>query len=87
MREMGAEADMYDVRSVTSSFSRAILKIFPNIFKKKTKKYYEKIIEQNRGKDYDFILFVKCDMTPISILRKMRIEYPNAKICLNLWNR
>jgi hypothetical protein len=86
MREMGAEADMYDVRSVTSSFSRAILKIFPNIFKKKTKKYYEKIIEQNRGKDYDFILFVKCDMTPISILRKMRIEYPNAKICLNLWD-
>lgn len=86
MREMGAQADMYDVRSVVSPVSRAILKIFPNIFKRKTEKYYEKIIGQNRGKDYDFILFVKCDMTPISILQRMRVEYPNAKICLNLWD-
>lgn len=86
MREMGAEVDMYDVRSITGAFDRALLKIFPAIFKKRSQKYYEEIIENNKGKDYDYILIVKCDMTPISILERFRNEYPNAKLCLNLWD-
>ena len=86
MREMGAEVDMYDVRSVTSAMDRALLKISPAFFKRRSQKYYEEIIEQNRSKDYDYILIVKCDMTPASILERFREVYPNAKLCLNLWD-
>ena len=86
MREMGAEVDMYDVRSVTGAFQRALLKISPAIFNGRSKRYYESIIEQNNDKDYDYILIVKCDMTPESILKKFREVYPNAKMCLNLWD-
>ena len=86
MREMGAEVDMYDVRSVTGAFDRALLKISPAIFKGKSQNYYEDIIEKNKDKDYDYILIVKCDMTPINILEKFRQVYPNAKLCLNLWD-
>lgn len=86
MREMGAEVDMYDVRSVTGAFERALLKISPAIFKKKSQKYYEEIIRKNKYKDYDFILIVKCDMTPANILEKFRAVYPHAKLCLNLWD-
>lgn len=86
MREMGAEVDMYDVRSVTSARDRALLKISPSIFRNKSLQYYENIIEANRKKDYDYILIVKCDMTPGSILEKFRKVYPHAKLCLNLWD-
>lgn len=86
MREMGAVVDMYDVRSVTSARDRALLKISPAIFRKRTLQYYEGIIEVNKNKDYDYILIVKCDMTPISILEKFRKVYPNAKLCLYLWD-
>ncbi len=86
MREMGAEVDMYDVRSVTKAFQRALLKIHPAIFKRTSLRYYENIIEQNKDKDYDYILIVKCDMTPASILKKFREVYPHAKLCLNLWD-
>lgn len=86
MREMGAIVDMYDVRSVTGSFQRALLKISPAFFIKKSLTYYEEILEANKEKDYDYILIVKCDMTPISILKKMRKYYPHAKMCLNLWD-
>lgn len=86
MREMGADVDMYDVRSVTNTFDRALLKISPAIFKSRSQKYYEKIIERHRGKNYDYILIVKCDMTPTNILKRFRMEYPNAKLCLNLWD-
>ncbi len=86
MREMGAEVDMYDVRSVTSALDRALLKVSPAIFKRRSQRYYEDIIEKHNGKDYDYILIVKCDMTPVNILERFRTEYPNAKLCLNLWD-
>lgn len=86
MEDMGASVDMYDVRSVTSAKDRALLKVSPKIFASKSQKYYEKIIETNKGKDYDYILVVKCDMTPESILERFRKEYPNAKLCLYLWD-
>ena len=86
MREMGAEVDMYDVRSVTSARDRALLKISPAFFKKRSLQYYEHIIEENKEKDYDYILIVKCDMTPASILDKFRKVFPHAKLCLNLWD-
>lgn len=86
IREMEAIVDMYDVRSVTGAFQRALLKVSPSIFKGKSIKYYESILEANKGKDYDYILIVKCDMTPISILEKLRMYYPHAKLCLYLWD-
>lgn len=84
MREMGADVDMYNVRSVSSAFHRALLKIHPAIFHLRSKRYYQSIIEQNRGKDYDYILIIKCDMTPIRILKQFRQEFPKAKISLYL---
>lgn len=86
MEELGMLVDMYDVRSVTSARSRALLKVFPAIFNKKSQRYYEEIITANAGKNYDYILIVKCDMTPENILMRFRKEYPNAKVCLYLWD-
>lgn len=86
MEAMGAAVDMYNVRSVTSATERALLKIVPKIFNSKNQKYYEKIIKENEGKKYDYILVVKCDMTPENILERFRKEYPNAKMCLYLWD-
>lgn len=86
MREMGAQVDMYDVRSVTGAFSRALLKITPSIFGRHSLDYYEKILEEHRGKDYDYILIVKCDMTPTVILEQIKSEFPRAKLCLYLWD-
>jgi hypothetical protein len=86
MNEMGAIVDMYDEKSVSEAWERALLKVTPKFFAYKTSKYYEKIISSNRKKNYDYILIVKCDMTPVSILKKFRTEYPNAKMCLYLWD-
>ena len=86
MENLGASVDMYDVRSITSARDRALLKILPVIFAKKSQKYYEDIIADNTAKDYDYILIVKCDMTPENILLRFRKEFPNAKMCLYLWD-
>ncbi len=86
MVKMGAIVDSYDVRSVKSAFSRGLLKINPAIFSVQSKHYYNRILNENKKKNYDYILFIKCDMTPLSILRKLKVEYPNAKMCLYLYD-
>ncbi len=86
MIEMGAIVDFYDVRSVTSAFEKALLKISPNIFTIKTSKYYDKILRENKGKDYDFVFIVKCDMISCQILDRIRKNYKNAFFCLYLWD-
>ncbi len=77
---------MYDERSVTSARDRALLKISPKFFGLKSQKYYEKIILENHGKDFDFIFVIKCDMIPEKILEQFRKEFPNAKLCLYLYD-
>lgn len=86
MREMGAIVDMYDSRCITSAVNRSLLKVFPNIFNNKSREYYDNILNKNKGKNYDYILIIKCDMTPISTLKQLRIEFPNAKLCLYLYD-
>lgn len=86
MEDLGAIVDLYNVRSVTSAKDRALLKISPLIFAKRSQKYYEKIICDNYEKNYDYILIVKCDMTPENILIRLRTVFPTAKICLYLWD-
>ena len=86
MEEMGAKVDCYDERSITSAIDKALLKISPKIFENKSKKYYENIINENKEKDYDYILIVKCDMTPKEVLQKFKEVFPKAKLCLYLWD-
>ncbi len=83
---MGATVDMYDVRSVTTARDRALLKIFPPLFLKNSKNYYDRILQKSKDKDYDYILIIKCDMTPVKTLKQMRELFPNAKLCLYLWD-
>lgn len=86
MRKLGAIVDMYDVRSVTNAFERALLKISPAIFNRRSQEYYEHILNENRNKNYDYIVVIKGDMTPENILKRFRTYFPNAKICLYLWD-
>lgn len=86
MEEMGAIVDFYNERSITKAIDRALLKIFPRIFKRKTKEYYRNILSENRNKNYDYIFIVKCEMVSEDILKEYRTVFQNAIFCLYLWD-
>ena len=85
MEELGAKVDFFDERSITSAFERALLKISPNIFEFKSRKYYRNIFKQ-KPKEYDYIFIIKAEMIPIIILQEIRVRYPSAKLCLYLYD-
>ncbi|QHE53730.1 capsular biosynthesis protein CpsH [Pontibacillus sp. HMF3514] len=86
MVQMGAEVDFFDERSITSSIEKALLKISPHIFQKKTICYYEDIFEKISSNNYDYILIIKCEMMPIETIKKLKELYPQAILCLYLYD-
>jgi hypothetical protein len=86
MEQLGATVDYYDARSISSYLEKAFLKISPDIFKNKTRRYFEEILSSNKTKDYDYVFIVKCDMISKDILQEMKITFKKAKFCLYLWD-
>lgn len=86
MIELGAKVDYFDARSITRAFQRALLKITPRIFDKKTEVYYAHILEQIKDKKYDYVFFVKCDMPTERVLDNYKQAFKDAKFCLYLWD-
>ena len=86
MRELGAIVDAYDARSVTKAWEKALLKVDTRIFNRKTEKYYADIYSRVRKTNYDYVLFVKCDMPTERILGNFRRHFKSAIFCLHMWD-
>lgn len=86
MRELGAVVDAFDVRSVTKASERALLKINPRLFDRKTEAYYAHIFSKVRDKRYDYVLVVKCDMPTERVLRLFKKRFRDAQFCLHMWD-
>lgn len=86
LERAGASVVFHDARSVTKSWERAVLKVFPAIFAKKSNNYFERIIDRYKNSDFDYILIIRCDMFSGKILRKLKSAFPNAKLCLYIWD-
>lgn len=86
MEELGAYVDLYDEMSIKNMYERAVLKVLPAIFKNKTEKYYGKILEDVKNIEYDYVLFIDCEMPTENVLRNYREEFSNSIFCLHLWD-
>jgi hypothetical protein len=86
MVELGAIVDFFDERSIKSSYERALLKINPRIFHKKTIDYYYQIINKISNVEYDYVFVIKCEMMPVEIIKKLKSLFSNATFCLYLYD-
>lgn len=86
MREEGAEVDFYSERPVSNTFGKIIVKFCPGLLIRQTEKYYSYIIDQNRGKQYDIILIIKCDTPTRKTLIDLKNAFPEAQLRLYLWD-
>lgn len=86
LKQLGAVVYYHDERSVTSTLGKALLKVNPSLFTGKTHKYYKQIIKEHRGEKFDYIFIVKCDMPDGKTLSNLKQAFPDAKMCLHLWD-
>ena len=86
MTELGATVSLYDEMSVKSAMERALLKVSSDIFRKKTERYYKDILDREKKTPFDIILFIDCEMPTECVLREYREAFPNARMCLHMWD-
>lgn len=86
MEKKGFKVFMHDERCIRKPISKALLKVVPFIFCLRSKRYYRKIIDEYREFDFDYILVIRCDMIPKSILVSFKKSFPRSKLCLYLYD-
>jgi len=86
MEHAGAAVYFYDARSVSKAWERAILKVSPLFFLRKSDNYFGKIISKHKHENFDYIFIVKCDMFSKKILKRLKTTFPKAKLCLHIWD-
>lgn len=86
LEAMGASVDWYDERVGESTFTKALVRINRNALALKIKRYYERIIEDTKAVDYDYIFFVNIEAATQGIIESLKQYHPNAKFILYEWD-
>lgn len=86
MEEFGAKVFFYDERPFNSSYEKTLLKVQPNIFAKKTERYFDSIFEEVSNINFDYIFFLKCETPTLKVMKKYRNHFKAAKFCLYMWD-
>lgn len=86
MEEMGAVVYFYDERPMKNSIFRALIKVAPSLFKTYSYNYFHNILELHKNNQIDYVLVIKSEMIPISILKEFKTYFKDAKKILYLYD-
>ena len=86
LSDNGYEVDLYDERPSNGFFGKTFIRLGFKIYRPVVKKYVERIIAENKDKDYDYILVVKGEVLWNYELTLLRKAFPNATFVLYLWD-
>ncbi len=86
LREMGARVDLYDERPDNSVITKIMLRYNIGLIRPKVNSYYNRIISQNKGNEYDFIFVIKSETVTPKIIEGLRAAFPKAELVLYLWD-
>ncbi len=86
LERKGALVDYFNDRPDNSFLTKSLVRIDRRLLAKKTNRYYENIIKVTNSHLYDYILIVRGEAISQSMLRKLRLTQPQARLCLYLWD-
>ena len=85
-RDAGFDVCLYDERPNKSFICKAALRFNLKFYKSFVKKYVKKIIDQNKDKQFEYVLVVKGEAIGEKEIEMLREAYPNAKMVLYFWD-
>ncbi|KIA86079.1 hypothetical protein [Kaistella jeonii] len=80
LTELGAEVDFYNERPSNSIFSKGIIRVKSDLYRRVINRYYQRIFKEIASKKYDFFLLIKGETIPFLFLEKFRERNPTAKM-------
>ncbi|MDO5617010.1 MAG: hypothetical protein Q4G16_12510, partial [Cruoricaptor ignavus] len=79
LQELGAEVDFYDERPSNSVLAKGLIRVNPKFYQWKINAYYRKILQEIKGKHYDFFLLIKGEAVPFFFLEELKRSHPKTQ--------
>ena len=86
LKKMGANVDFFDERPSNNAVTKAILRINKAFLASKIRRYYKSILKDIQSNEYDYILIIKPEGIPKSVISILRKLNPKAKVVIMLWD-
>ncbi|WP_225419640.1 lipopolysaccharide biosynthesis protein [Lapidilactobacillus wuchangensis] len=86
LESMGAEVLFFDERPSNTTLGKSLLRINRKLMEPLVKKYYEKIIKEISGQQFDYILICQAEATPLFFLDFLDKHYQDSHKVLYLWD-
>lgn len=86
MESLGAIVEYYDERMEPTNLEKIIIRINKNILNSKIEKYYKKIRENSKNKNYDYVFIITPETITRKILKNIKNDNQNAKFILYMWD-
>lgn len=86
LERRGAKVFWFDERVSESTLTKILVRINRNAISSMISRYYERIIEQTRDVDFDYIFFINIEAANQSIINDLKGAHPDAKFILYEWD-
>ena len=86
MLAMGADVDYICDKPNNGAICKTLGRIKFKPYMKTIRDYYSKCIRERAHKQYDFILSIRGEYTPVESLDELKSTFPDAKIILYMWD-
>lgn len=86
LESLGASVVLCDDRPSNNSLIKGIIRVKRNLIKPFIERYFDRILENNKDADFDFVFFVKGESASVHSLERLKLRYQNAKFILYLWD-
>ena len=86
MKELGAEVDYIHDKPDEGFATKSLGRIGVGFYQDKLNDYYKLVLTPLKDRDYDFVLVLRGEYTPVDSIKLLREYYPNAKMVLYIWD-
>lgn len=86
LEEAGALVDYFDERPSNSTFTKGIIRIKREVYKSRIDQYYQRILKEIEGKQYDYLLVNRGEVIPVFFLKAFKKQQMKCECILYTWD-
>ena len=86
LEKMGATVVMYDERPTTIGLYKVFNRLKPQLLEPINQRYFQKIIERNKHKDYDFVFVIKGEALSCKSLTRLKSAFAKSVFVNYIWD-
>lgn len=86
LKELGAQADLISDKPDDGFFCKMLGRLQAGFYQEVLHAYYQKELVPLKERDYDFIICIRGEYTPVKTLKLLKSYYPHSRLILYMWD-